>query len=307
MKSGDARIALIGFPSVGKSTFLNTVTNQHSEQAAYEFTTLTCIPGIINYNDAKIQLLDLPGIIEGAAQGKGRGRQVIAVARTADLILVMLDPTKGDTQKHLLENELESVGIRLNKRPPNIYYKEKKAGGISFNSTVPLTKCDEKMVFSILHEYKIFNAEVVFRGDHNADELIDVVIGNRSYIPCLYVYNKIDQISIEEVDIRAHEYNSVVLSCNLKLNVDYLLEVLWDQLSLVRIYTKKPGCAPDFSDCIILRKGCTIEHLCHSIHRTLASNYKYGIVWGKSVKFSPQRVGLQHTLADEDVVQIIKK
>mgnify|MGYP000754732744 CR=1 FL=1 len=153
LKSGDARVALIGFPSVGKSTLLNTVTNTHSESASYEFTTLTCIPGVIEYKGANIQLLDLPGIIEGAAQGKGRGRQVIAVARTADLVIIMLDATKSEAQRHLLEQELESVGIRLNKRRPNIYFKEKKTGGVSFNSMCNLTRVDEKLVQMILHEY----------------------------------------------------------------------------------------------------------------------------------------------------------
>lgn len=54
-------MALIGFPSVGKSSLLTLLTGTESEAAAYEFTTLTCIPGVIHYNDAKIQLLDLPG------------------------------------------------------------------------------------------------------------------------------------------------------------------------------------------------------------------------------------------------------
>ena len=56
-------------------------------------------PLCTQYDGARIQLLDLPGIIEGASGGKGRGKQVIAVARTADVILMMLDATKGDKQK----------------------------------------------------------------------------------------------------------------------------------------------------------------------------------------------------------------
>uniref|UniRef100_A0A7N9CXI8 Developmentally regulated GTP binding protein 2 n=1 Tax=Macaca fascicularis TaxID=9541 RepID=A0A7N9CXI8_MACFA len=261
MKSGDARVALIGFPSVGKSTFLSLMTSTASEAASYEFTTLTCIPGVIEYKGANIQLLDLPGIIEGAAQGKGRGRQVIAVARTADVVIMMLDATKGEVQRSLLEKELESVGIRLNKHKPNIYFKPKKGGGISFNSTVTLTQCSEKLVQLILHEYKIFNAEVLFREDCSPDEFIDVIVGNRVYMPCLYVYNKIDQISMEEVDRLARKPNSVVISCGMKLNLDYLLEMLWEYLALTCIYTKKRGQRPDFTDAIILRKGASVEHV----------------------------------------------
>jgi ribosome-interacting GTPase 1 len=93
-KSGDARIALVGFPSVGKSTFLSKITKTKAAVAAYAFTTLTAIPGVLEYGGAEIQILDLPGIIEGASEGKGRGRQVISAAKTSDLILMILDATK---------------------------------------------------------------------------------------------------------------------------------------------------------------------------------------------------------------------
>lgn len=274
-----------------------------------EFTTLTCVPGIIEYKGATIQLLDLPGIIEGAAQGKGRGRQVIAVARSADLILLMLDATKSDVQKELLEHELESVGIRLNKQPPDVYFKQKQTGGLAITATVPLTKINTKVVQSVLKEYKIHNADLLIREDITVDELIDVIDSNRQYIPCLYLYSKIDAVSLEEVDRLARQPNSVVMSCYLDLNLDYVIDKIWNYLRLCRVYTKKQGANPDFSEPIILRGGSKVEDACRAIHRSLAdpSQFRYALVWGHSTKHDPQRVGLQHELRDEDVIQITTK
>ncbi|EGC34556.1 hypothetical protein DICPUDRAFT_79695 [Dictyostelium purpureum] len=307
LKSGDARVALIGFPSVGKSTILTKLTETESLAAAYEFTTLTCIPGVIQYHGARIQLLDTPGIIEGASQGRGRGRQVISVARTADLILMMLDANKGEIQKRLLEEELEAIGIRLNSQPPNIYFKAKTAGGVNFTATQALTKTTEKLVKSILHEYKIFNCDLVIRCDPTVDEVIDAIEGRRSYIRCLYVYNKMDHMSMEDVDRLSRQPHSVVISCNMNLNLDFLLDKIWDYLNLVRVYTKLRGAPPDFNDALILRQGATMEDVCRYLHKELVSQHKYTIVWGLSAKHCPQRVGISHVLEDEDVIQIVKK
>ena len=311
-KQGDARVALIGFPSVGKSTILNTFTSTKSEAAAYEFTTLTCIPGIIYHNDCRIQLLDLPGIIEGASEGKGRGRQVIGVARSCDLILLVVDAASGkaDRQRELLERELEVVGLRLNQRPPNVYFKRKKTGGVSISSTCQLVNITEKDVQQLLHEYRIHSAEVLFREDCTIEQFIDILEGNRKYVRCLYVYNKIDMTSIEECQRICAMPDCMVLSPRLKLNLDIFKDMLWEYLGLVRVYTKPRGKKPDFGDPLVLtdgRHGTSIEAACKQIHRSLLMSFDYAMVWGTSVKHTPQRVGLSHVLHDEDVIQIIKK
>jgi uncharacterized protein len=125
--------------------------------AAYEFTTLTTVPGQVMYNGAKIQILDLPGIIQGAKDGKGRGRQVIAVAKTCHLIFIVLDVNKPLTDKKVIENELEGFGIRINKQPPNIVFKKKEKGGVSISSTVPLTHIDNEVgLFLYWHWYCLY-------------------------------------------------------------------------------------------------------------------------------------------------------
>ena len=314
-KYGDGRVALIGFPSVGKSTLLNKLTGTDSEAAAYEFTTLTCVPGTIHMRGTKIQMLDLPGIIEGASEGKGRGRQVIAVCKSADLLLMVLDAGKPHYHKEILTKELESCGMRLNKKPPNVTYRKKKTGGLTVTSLVPQSVVDEKMVQRILSEYRVHNADVVLKEDISVDDLIDVIEGNRKYVKCLYVYNKIDVCSIEEVDEIARRPNSIPVSCYADLNLDDgssydLLHRIWDMMGLVRIYTKKTGNKPDFGDPVVLsedRGGTTLKHFCKYIHRNMVEEFNYGLVWGTSSKHMPQRCGLSHRLHDEDVVQLVKK
>jgi len=91
--------------------------------------------------------------------------------------------------------------------------------------------------------------------------------------------------------------------------VDYLLQRIWEELGLLRIYTKKRGAKPDLNDPLVVRKNATIEVVCHAIHRSLASHFKYALVWGKSSKFfpQPQKVGLNHVVAGDDVVSIFVK
>ncbi len=75
----------------------------------------------------------------------------------------------------ILTRELEAVGIRLNRPPPHIYFKKRKTGGVSINATLPLTHLDDKLIQRVLQEYKIHNAELLFKEDATVDDLIDVI------------------------------------------------------------------------------------------------------------------------------------
>lgn len=217
---------------------------------------------MVRYKGSKIQLLDLPGIIEGAAHGAGRGKEVIAVARSADAILIVLDAGKEGLQKHreILERELETVGIRLNQKPPDVTFTSRKSGGgIRFASTVPqphLGPEPEKLVTQILREYKINSADLLAREEITVDQLVDVVQGNRQYKPCLYLYNKIDTVTIEEIDVLARMPHSIVGSVAMSFNIssdpledDLVKQKMWEYLELTRIYTKRKGAS------------CVSEHL----------------------------------------------
>lgn len=309
-RTGVASVGFVGFPSVGKSTLMTRLTGTHSEVSEIEFTTLTTVPGTLKVHGAPIQILDLPGIIEGANDGRGRGRQVIAVARTCNLIFIILDVLKPLGDKKIIESELEGFGIRLNKKPPAITVRKKDKGGIAITNTVPLTNIDHDEIKAVLSEYRIANADVAIRqANVTADDLVDVVEGNRVYIPAIYVLNKIDAISIEELDLLYKIPHSVPISSKEWLNVDELLERMWQDLDLVRIYTKPRGAAPDYTAPVVLRQGkCTVQDFCNAIHKEIAKQMKYAIVWGSSAKHARgQKVGLDHVLEDEDVVHIAKK
>lgn len=303
-KSGDASVVLVGFPSVGKSTLLNSLTGAESLVAAYEFTTLDVVPGTMKYKGATIQILDVPGLVKGAASGRGRGKEVISIVRNADLAVIMLDVFQPNHYEVLVQ-ELNDAGIRVNSRPPDVTIRKKPRGGINISSTVELP-LEEDTIKSIFGEYRLHNANVVIREPINIDLLIDVILGNRKYIPALVVINKIDLADEDTLRACKEKFpDALLVSADKKIHIEELKEALFEKLGFIRIYMKPQGLPPDMDEPMIVRAGSTIGDICDHLHRDFRKRFRYAQVWGDSAKHEGQRAGLEHVLYDDDILTII--
>ena len=308
-KSGNATVALVGFPSVGKSTILNRLTEAKSEVGVYDFTTLDVVPGVMEYKFAKIQVLDLPGLIKDASRGKGRGREVLSVVRSADLILFVIDAF--DTNIHILIRELEAVGIRINTRPADVVITKTEMGGVEVRSTLQMTKMDEEMARNVVSEYGYINANLVIRDDLDVDQLIDVLTGNRVYAKAMVVINKIDLVRDKEymkgLRQKFKGYDVVFISAEKDVGIIELKETIYQNLDLISVYLKPQGKEADMEVPLIIRNGANVGDVCDTLHRSIRPNFRYAVIWGRSAKFPGQTVGLEHVLKDGDILSVIKK
>ena len=312
-KHGDATVALVGFPSVGKSTLINALTNADSETGSYEFTTLDVNPGMLQYRGANIQILDVPGLIQGAASGRGGGKEVLSVVRTADLVVFMLSVFEIE-QYERLSHELYLNEIRLDTEPPNLSVRKTHKGGIhvTMGDEVSL---EEETVKSVLREHGFVNAEVTIPHDVTIDELIDGVMDSRVYLPSIVTINKADLIDPEYLptvkeNLREHGLDPeavTFISATEQKGLDALRERIWKQLGLIRIYMDKPGRGVDYEEPLILREGNTIGDACEKIGGSFEDRFKFARVSGPSAKHDDQQVGQSHELADEDVLRIVAR
>ncbi|MHA1975764.1 MAG: OBG GTPase family GTP-binding protein [Candidatus Hodarchaeales archaeon] len=309
-KHGDATVILLGFPSVGKSTLLNAITNKDSKVAAYDFTTLDAIPGMMEYDGkfkgARIQIIDLPGIIEGGASGKGRGREVFAAVRNANLIVILLDVRHPDHLNKILD-ELYKANIRLDQSSSRIRIIRRNYGGINI-SGFRYGLSDEEIA-NIFRAYRIINADVYLPNDPNLtiDQIIDAVADNRRYIPSLVVVNKMDLSN--EGELRRLEKKVrrriVPISAELGQGLNELKEIIVEKVGLMRIFMRKPGEKADLDEPMIVPTDSTVEDICIKLHRRFKNDFRFANIWGTSAKFPGQKVGLRHILEDADIVRIV--
>jgi len=310
-KTGDATVALVGFPSVGKSTLLNALTNAESEVGEYEFTTLDVNPGMLQYRGANIQLLDVPGLIEGAAEGRGDGQAVLSVVRTADLVVFLLSVFEIDHYDRLRE-ELWNNKVRLDQDPPRVSVRKQHKGGIDVNASVDL-ELDDETVKQVLRERGFVNAEVTVGEQVDLDRLVDGVMDNREYLPSLVAVNKTDLIEpdykttvdeqLRERDIDPEQ--AVFVSAEQERGLDALKEAIWEELGLIRIYMDKPGRGIDYEEPLVLRAGQTVGDACEKLGGPFEERFRFARVSGPSAKHDEQQVGRDHELADEDVLRIL--
>ncbi len=307
-KSGDASVALVGFPSVGKSSLICQLTDVESEAGNFAFTTLTCIPGVLHHRGATIQILDLPGLIKGAAEGKGRGREILNVIRSCDMVLYVVDPFQ-DSHFNILDMELWKSGMRLNQAKPQVFITRTDRGGIVVRSTLEQTNLSDEEIQSIIRSFGMVSANVTLRTDVTDDHIVDTLAGNRIYSEAVVVLNKVDLASEKDLQkaksMLPEGWPVLPVSAKTGQGIEEMKDFIFDNLNFMSIYLKPQGQEADLIEPLIVKNTSTVRDVCVKLHRDFERKFRYARVKGPSAKFDWQRVGLDHLLMDEDLLTII--
>ncbi len=306
-KTGDRTVALMGFPSAGKSSLLNALANTSSKIAAYEFTTTSIIPGTMVYRNAHIQVLDMPGIIEEAHLGAGGGRTVIAAAKGVNLMLIVLDINKpGDLD--IILDEIKDMGIRLNRKKPSVIVNSKQSGGIKIEKNE--SSISRQHIEAVLKEFGVHSATVSIGDELDEEELIEIISNRAMYASAVVALNKIDtRPDYEEVAGQiSHKYGIKVVPISVTegININVLKEVIYDNLNIISVYLQ-PKDKYEKPVPFILTKGATVADAASKLHTEIFDELKCAYVSGPSAKFRRQRVGAMHILMEGDTVTFITK
>ena len=292
-KEGAAQVILISTTNAGKSSLLKQITNANPKIKAYQYTTKKPEMGIMDFKGVQIQIIEMPAIYEDFAY-KGLGPTYFSLMRSANLIIFLIDLTKDvKEQMNLLKSEFEKVGIRLNKQHPPIEVKKTGTGGIEFSGQnfMRFTKKEAK---KMLLENGYHNALVNIYGPVNIEQFADALNESITYLPLLIIYNKSDLGVKKGISALTGE------------GIDKTKTEIWRALNLIKVYTKQPGKEKEFPP-IALKSQSTVKDLAAQVHKDFLKKFKFARVWGKSAKHQGNRVGLEHRLMDEDVVELLLK
>jgi len=308
-KAGAAQVVILGPTNVGRSSLLRAVTNATPPVAPYPFATRKPIPGMLPYLDIQFQLVEAPPLVEGAAEGRSDGFQILSLARNADGVILMVDLAEDPTGRYLMvAGELEKSRV-LTSEPEGEVEIERRGHGseIQFIWEGKLEGCSVEEVVKLLRGYKIRSALVRVRGRVTLDLVEDAVFGNAVYRPTLVVANKADlegsATTLEGLREAARPLEVVPLSAleTPKL-ADALGAKLFDLLGVTRVYTKEPGREPSRSP-VVAHRGMTVGELAKAIHSDFYRRFKYARLWGPSANFPGERVGQDRALTDGDIVE----
>jgi len=294
--SGDASVVLVGLPSVGKSTLLNKVTNAESKVGNYDFTTLGVVPGMMEYKGVRIQILDLPGIIEGAAGNKGFGRKVISVIRAADLVVLMTDIQRIDWL-NVVGQELYNAGIRLNVRPPKMTVHKTHKGALQIID--PYNSFDKEEIIDIAKEMGFDNAIIQLSEKiENVDRLIDGLVKSRKYMPAVEIITKMDLAKPDK--IKKIPERVLKMCVDQDLGIEEFKEKIWQGLGLVRVYLKRERTSEaDKQKPLIVKNTSTLDGVLKRISNQMRDDVNKAYIWGKNARFPGQEVSFKFQVFDE--------
>ena len=290
-KEGSAQIVIIGPTNSGKSLLLSKLTNAKPEIADYPFTTKKPIVGMMEYNGVKIQVIEVPAIYKGSSKNKS----LFNIVRNCDLVVVLV---RHVNEKNMVLDELKKANILLNVKKPDIVFRKTSSGGIDIIGK-NLINISKKRIINILNEKGINNCVIRFNKKSTLNDLINSLNESLAYIKAIFVFNSSNSNVMDNFDFVLNDFGDN--------EIGKLKDIIWKKLGLIKVYTKEIGKKPMFDKPITLKKGSTVKDLAKGIHKDFVKKFKSARVWGKSVRFNGQNVGLDHVLNDGDVVEIYIK
>ena len=305
-KEGAAQIVLVGPPNAGKSSFLKTVTKADVDVGNYAFTTVELTPGMLPINDIQIQLVEVPGIIDGVSAGRGMGLQLMSSIRTADAMLLLIDGSNEPAlQLRTILRELDKGGIKVNRKRPDIDIKKHVSGGITIVGGHHI-RGDEKDVKEILMDFRITSGIVVIREDVTLTDIQEALDYTTTYRRAIVLVTKADQTppgTIEALKKTFPLFTFISISTETGYGMKDIPQKIYEVANIKRIFTKTPGEKPAYPP-VSMKREATVIDVARKVHKDIAKQFKYARVWGASVKFGGQRVGEDHVPADGDTVEI---
>ena len=185
-----ADAGLVGLPNAGKSTFINKITNTKAKVGDYAFTTLTPQLGVVRHRDREFVLADIPGLIEGAAEGAGIGDRFLGHIERCRVLIHLIDINGTDPAEALeiIEDELAAYGNGLDEKPRLIALNK-------------VDTVDRELVDAFIKELKAAGAKKVYpisgATGKGMDALLDAVL---EYLPAATVTERPDGEREEDDD-----------------------------------------------------------------------------------------------------------
>jgi len=313
-KEGDAQIVLLGPTNVGRSSLLSTLTNARVAVLDYPYTTTESTPGMFNYQDLQLQMVETPAIMEGSSEGGSWGLQTLTSARNADGLVLMVDLSKDPVEQFsLISKELEKSKILTRKPKARIEIEKKHMGAkLKFIVLGKLVDCSVKDLTRLLKSYGIRDATVKIRGEATFDDVEEAVFEGKVYRPAIILANKADHpLAMERLEqlkkVVGDELKIVAVSCETKVGIEELGAEVFGMLDIIRVYTKEPNKKDASKRPFTIKKGSTVFDLAKRIHTDFYEQFSYAKVWGKRLRFSPQKVGGTFSLEDGDIVELHMK
>ena len=310
-KEGDAQVVILGPTNVGRSSLLSTLTNSKVAVLNYPYTTTEPTPGMFNYHDLQLQMVETPAIMKGSSEGGSWGLQTLTSARNADGLVLMVDLSQDPIEQlSLISSELEKSKI-LTKKPKARIEIEKKHMGAKLKFIVlgKLVDCSVKDLTRLLKSYGMRDATVKIWGEATLDDVEEAIFEGKVYRPAIVIANKADHpLAAERLKqlkkFVGNNMKVIGVSCATKDGIKDLGSEIFGMLDIMRVYTKEPNKRDASARPFTIKKGSTVYDLAKRIHSDFYEQFSYAKVWGKRLRFSPQRVGGAFVLEDGDTVEL---